>query len=74
MLVGLAYFPHLRDAEDARMLQELEWRRIANERQPRVTPWSARLAARLGEHRRRAARSADTIPGAVPGLPECAAE
>jgi|tagenome__1003787_1003787.scaffolds.fasta_scaffold19162995_1 hypothetical protein len=78
MLVGLAYFPHLRDAEDARMMQELERRRIADERAPRVGAWQ-RLAAPLAEHRRRVAEHAGTVAGAVSVagsavLPECAAD
>lgn len=53
MLVSASYFPHLRAAEETRLRQELERRRVADERAPvavRARWWTAlaRLTADPG--------------------------
>jgi hypothetical protein len=58
MLLGESSFPHLREAEEARLMAELERRRVALERSPRPAhPLRERLARVLASSKRRVAHS-----------------
>ncbi len=68
MLLGPAYFPHLRDAEEKALADALERRRIALERQP--SPSRSRL---LRLPWRSPAIVSETPDEAGPALPPAAA-
>lgn len=74
MFVAVSYFPHLRQAEEVRLARELEWRRVAEEREPQHEhAWRAQLRRLLVGPRRRVEQCCATLPQVAAGPADCCA-
>ncbi|BDZ45158.1 hypothetical protein GCM10025866_10670 [Naasia aerilata] len=72
MFVAEFYFPHLRAAAESRLLEELERRRIAEERAPvSAASWRHRLAQLVAGSRRQVEECCAALQPAADGPADC---